>query len=253
MITDNTNKVLQAIDNDPELLNYFLHGSEAPTRAGGNPFAGSLGGITQQEANTVAQELNDNPVVKLFLASSGALDAKDLVNYVGGVTGRKASDNRAVRALFDGKLDLKEILLIIVLLKLFKRKNANTYSNSAIGLLGSLLGYNTNTNNHGIYHGLYGNSYGNGIFGNNYASGLFGNAYNTNSGLGNFLGLTGSNYSNSGLQNLLNFVNGSYNNNQQYATLYNILNQASGSAVNANGVVNASGLFSVLNQMMGGR
>ena len=51
----------------------------------------------------------------------------------------------------------------------------------------------------------------------------------------------------------MNFVNGSYNNNQQYATLYNILNQASGSAVNANGVVNASGLFSVLNQMMGGR
>ena len=33
----------------------------------------------------------------------------------------------------------------IVLLKLFKRKNANTYNNSAIGLLGSLLGFNTNS------------------------------------------------------------------------------------------------------------
>ena len=51
----------------------------------------------------------------------------------------------------------------------------------------------------------------------------------------------------------MNFVNGNYNTNPQYLNLYNILNQAAGSAVNSHGTVSANGLFSVLNQMMGYR
>ncbi|MBQ5805292.1 MAG: hypothetical protein IIW22_05920, partial [Erysipelotrichaceae bacterium] len=79
-----------------------------------------------------------------------------------------------------------------------------------------------------------------------------GSSYNSNSALGNFLGLTGNNsINNSGLHNLMNFVNGSYNNNPQYQALYNILNSAAGSAVNSQGTVNANGLFSVLSQLMG--
>ena len=151
--------------------------------------------------------------------------------------------------------------ILIVLLKLFKRKNSNTWNNSAIGLLGSLLGYNTNyssglfgSGGNNYYNGLFGNSYSNGLFGNNYSSGLFGNTYNTSSGLGNFLGLTGNSYSNnSSLSNLMNFVNGNYNTNPQYNALYNILNSAAPSAVSNNGLVSTSGLFNVLSQMMGYR
>ena len=267
MSSTNTQKVLSAIDKNPELLDQLLNGTpDQLTRGGGraNPLYNILGDdVSNAELATVSQEVAQNPAVQLYLASSGALDAKDLLNYVGGVSGTRAGNDRAVRALFDGRLDLKEILILIVLLKLFKRKNSNTYNNSAIGLLGSLLGYNTNYNS-GLFsllggnnysNGLFGNSYtNNGLFGNSYSSGLFGNTYNTSSGLGNFLGLTGNNsINNSSLQNLMNFVNGNYNNNSQYQFLYNILNQAAGNAVSNNGTVSASGLFSVLNQMMGGR
>ena len=245
----NTQKVLSAIDRDPELLDQLLNGApEQVTRGGGraNPLYNILGDdVSAQDMASVSHEVAQNPVVQLYLASSGALDSRDLLNYVGGVSGTRAGNDRAVRALFNGRLDLKEILILIVLLKLFKRKNANTYNNSAIGLLGSLLGYNTNYNS-GLFSGLLGE--------NNYSNGLFGNSYNTSSGLGNFLGLTGNNsINNSSLQNLMNFVNGNYNHNPQYQALYNILNQAAGSAVSSNGTVSAGGLFSVLNQMMGGR
>lgn len=266
MATNNTTKVLSAIDNNPELLEQLLNGnSEQLTRGGApaNPLINILGDVSNEELATVSHEVAQNPVVQLYLASSGALDSRDLLDYVGGVQGTRAGNNNAVRALFDGRLDLKEIMILIVLLKLFKRKNANTYNNSAIGLLGSLLGYNTNYNS-GLFsgllggnnysNGLFGNSYSNGLFGNSYSSGLFGNTYNTSSGLGNFLGLTGnSNINNSSLQNLMNFVNGNYNNNPQYSALYNILNQAAPTTVNNNGMISANGLFSVLNQMMGYR
>lgn len=264
MATNNTNKVLEAIDNNPELLNQLLNGEGAEMTRGGkvsNPLINVLGNVSNEELNTVSHEVAQNPLVQLFLASSGSLDPKDLVEYCGGVTGKRAGNNPAVRALFDGKLDLKEILILIVLLKLFKRKNSNTWNNSAIGLLGSLLGYNTNyssglfgSGGNNYYNGLFGNSYSNGLFGNNYSSGLFGNTYNTSSGLGNFLGLTGNSYSNnSSLSNLMNFVNGNYNTNPQYHTLYNILNNAAPNAVYGNGMVSANGLFSVLAQMMGYR
>ena len=267
IMTENTNKILDAIDKNPELLEQLLNGSNQEVTRGGaasNPVINILGkDVDNNELAQVSHELSQNPVVQLYLASSGSMDAKDLVDYVGGVTGKRAGNNQAVRALFDGRLDLKEILILIVLLKLFKRKNSNTWNNSAIGLLGSLLGYNTSYNS-GLFgglfggnnysNGLFGNNYSSGLFGNNYSSGLFGNTYNTNSGLGNFLGLTGNNYgNNSSLSNLMNFVNGNYNTNPQYLNLYNILNQAAGSAVNSHGTVSANGLFSVLNQMMGYR
>ena len=263
-MNNNTNKVLEAIDSNPALLDQLLNGSSGEmTRSGAvsNPLINVLGNVDRDELNTVSHEVAQNPVVQLFLASSGSLDSKDLLDYVGGVTGKRAASNQAVRALFDGRLDIKDILLIIVLLKLFKRKNSNTWNNSAIGLLGSLLGYNTSYSS-GLFssllggnnysNGLFGNSsYSNGLFGNSYSSGLFGNSYSTGSGLSNFLGLSNGYGNNSTLSNLMNFVNGNYNNNSSYQSLYNILNGAAPSAVNSSGQISASGLFNVLAQMMG--
>ena len=258
-----TQKVLKSIDENPELLNQLLNSENAPMTRGGervNPLLNVVGNIDANDMRALTQELSANPVVQLYMASQGSLDARDLLQYTGGTTGTRAAGNQAVRALFDGRLDLKEIMLIIVLLKLFKRKNANTYNNSAIGLLGSLLGFNTgygygsggNLFSSLLGGGTYQNGYGNGLFGGSYGNGLFGSSYNSNSALGNFLGLTGNNsISNSGLHNLMNFDNGSYNNNPQYQALYNILNSAAGSAVNSQGTVNANGLFSVLSQLMG--
>ena len=259
-----TEKVLRSIDENPDLLNQLLNSETAPMTRGGqrvNPLLNVVGNIDQNDMQAVTQELSANPVVQLYMASSGSLDAKDLLAYTGGTAGTRAAGNQTVRALFDGRLDLKEIILIIVLLKLFKRKNANTYNNSAIGLLGSLLGFNTgygyNSSSNNLFTSLLGgntyqNTYSNGLFTNGYGNGLFNSSYNSNSALGNFLGLTGnSSINNNGLHNLMNFVNGSYNNNSQYQALYNIFNNAAGNAVNSQGTVSADGLVSVLSQLMG--
>ena len=247
-----TEKVFDSIDQNPELLNKLLNAQNEPmTRGtpGNNPIYTITGpNIDPESANQVSQDLANNPAVQLYMASSGSLDAKDLLDYVGGVRGTRANNNAAVRALFDGRLDIKDIVLIIILLKLFKRKNSNTYNNSAIGLLGTLLGFNSGNSGSLLQTLLGGGTSTGGLFGNSYSSGnLFNSSYNSNSGLGNFLGL---NTNNSGLHNLINFVNGSYNNNSQYSQLFNILSQAAGLAVNNSGTVSANGLFSVLNQLL---
>ncbi|MBQ1346637.1 MAG: hypothetical protein IIY65_01430 [Erysipelotrichaceae bacterium] len=266
-MNQNTDKILNAIDNDPALLEQLLNMDEAPlTRSGqrANPLLSVVGNnVTNDDVETINRELSDNPIIQLYSAASGSLDAKDLLSYVGGTRATRANSDPAVRALFDGRLDLKDIMLIIVLLKLFKRKNSHTYNNSAIGLLGTLLGFNNSNsyNNAGsLFSTLLGGnnhyqqSYN--LFGGN--SGLFGSNnygynsyYGNNNGLGSFLGLTGnSGFSNNGLQNLLSFINGNYNNNPQYSLLYNILSQAAGNIVSGSGNVSAGGLFSVLNQLL---
>lgn len=264
-----TSKLLEALDSRPELLEKILNSeNEVAITRGGSGENATLryifgNNVSSQELNNISKDLGDNPVVQLYLAANGALDAKDLSEYVGGFTGTKralGSSNQAVRSLFNGRLDLSEIVILIVLLKLFKRKQANTYNNSAIGLLGSLFGFNQYQNtNSGLFSGILGNSnyhYGNNMFGNAYTNGYYGNNYNN--GLSGFLGLGNTNYQynsqgNNTLQNLLNFVNGNYNNNQQYYQLYNLLNNAAPSIVNSNGVISSNGLFTLLSQLMGYR
>lgn len=267
IMNQNTDKILNAIDNDPALLEQLLNMEEAPlTRSGQrvNPLLNIVGNnVSENDVAVINQELSDNPIIQLYSAAAGSLDARDLLDYVGGTRATRANNNQAVRALFDGKLSIKEIMLIIVLLKLFKRKNSHTYNNSAIGLLGTLLGFNNySSNNNSLFSTLLGgNNYshqsynlfgsnGSGLFSNGYNNG-YNSYYNNNSGLGSFLGLTGnSGISNNGLQNLLGFVNGNYNSNPQYNLLYNILAQAAASAVSSSGNVSANGLFSVLNQLL---
>ena len=262
-----TSKLLEALDSKPELLEKILSSeNEMVTTRGASKENSTLryifgNNVSSNELNQISKELGENPVVQLYLASNGALDAKDLSDYVGGFTGKKrglGSSNQAVRSLFNGRLDISEIIILIVLLKLFKRKQSNTYNNSAIGLLGSLFGFNQyQSTPTGLFSGLLGNSsynYGNNMFGNTYSNGLFQNTYNN--GLSGFLGLGNTNYmynnqSNNTLQNLLNFVNGNYNNNQQYYQLYNLLGHAAPQIVNNNGIVSSNGLFSLLSQLMG--
>ena len=151
---NNIEKVYAAISSDPALLDRLFEetkpAEDAPVTRSmpwGNQAESNtelkeiLGGdVTEDDINKVLDELKDNQVVQLYRQSEGAIDAKELLDYVGDLSGTKAgSDNKALRALFDGKLQLKEIIMIILLLKLFKKKQQTTgYTNN--NLLNTLLG-----------------------------------------------------------------------------------------------------------------
>ena len=82
-----TEKVLQSIDDNPDLLNQLLNAESAPmTRSGtrSNPLANVLGNLDNDSMAAVTQELSANPLIQLFMASSGSLDAQDLLSYTGG-------------------------------------------------------------------------------------------------------------------------------------------------------------------------
>lgn len=138
------NELYKAIRKDPSLLSAINNAENkeaAPTRAmpglSDSAVADALKEIlgqdaSDQEVNEVMKELENNNLFKLYKASDGTIDAGELLEYAGGLEGSEVSkDNTALRALFDGKLDLKEILLIILLLKLFKKKNQTQTATTA--------------------------------------------------------------------------------------------------------------------------
>ncbi len=285
MSENNTNQFFDLFDEHPELLQQLIEVAdapqdEAPTRGmsssqvdGVNQFVRQIVGnqLSDAQVNALQQQLQDNKVVQLFEGADGALDAKELLEYVGGLTGTKSANSNqpAVRAFLDGRLDLKEILIIIMLLKLFKRKQqqqTSYYGNS--GLFGSLFGNQQQSYSGGLFSNLFGgntytNSYNNpyGVFsnlfgGNTYSqpnslfSSLLGNQQQSY-GLGSLFG-GNTNANNNNLINVLNgFVNGNYNNNQQAYSLYNLLNNASQSSFNPSGTLNVNSLFSLLGKMLG--
>ena len=84
-----TQKVLKSIDENPELLNQLLNSENAPMTRGGervNPLLNVVGNIDANDMRALTQELSANPVVQLYMASQGSLDARDLLQYTGGLT-----------------------------------------------------------------------------------------------------------------------------------------------------------------------
>ncbi len=256
---NNFEKVSAAISSDPQLLERLYKApSEAPTRS--MPWGGAaeentelkqiLGeNVSEQEINDVLNELNDNQLVQLYRQSEGAIDAKELMEFAGDLSASKAADQPAVRALFDGKLQLKEIILIILLLKLFKKKQQTSYNSySSGGLLNSLLGTQQPSVTNNLFSSLFGNSLGSTNYG-------YYQTPSQNSSLLNLFGLGNSsnyNYNNSyGLLN--NFLGGSNFTQPQSQSLFNILSGQSGNAVYSNGQVGVNSLFSILNTLLGGR
>ena len=253
------NEVYAAIKKDPSLLSSLseTENTEAvPTRAmpglSDSAVTDALREIlgqnaSDQEVNEVKQELENNNLFKLYKASDGTIDAGELLQYAGELDGSEVSkDNTALRALFDGKLDLKEILLIILLLKLFKKKKQQ--QQTATNPLQSLFGTQQQTATNPL-QSLFGtaqpqpssNVYT--IYGNNGNSG-------SNSLLSLF-GLTGSqpNYNNAS-NNLFNFVNGNNVSQAPLQSLYSLLDQAPANTVSSSGQINVGTLFSILNTLL---
>ncbi len=295
------NEVYAAIKKDPSLLSAIGKAENTevvPTRAMpgmSEPAAADalreiLGSdVSEEELNEVAQELDANNIYRLYKESDGTIDPAELIEYAGGLDGTGISkDNPSLKALFDGKLQLKEILLIILLLKLFKKKKQE--QPAATSPLQSLFGgqqqqQQTPANPlQSLFGGqqqqqtpssplqfLFGTPqqqqtpvYGNNLFGsllsgsqqqpssNTYT--IFGNS--GSSGSNSLLSLFGldspqPNYNNAS-NNLFNFISG--NNVSQspslLQTLYGLLNQAPSNSVHSNGQINVGTVFSILNALM---
>ncbi|MBQ7993196.1 MAG: hypothetical protein IJM63_05415 [Solobacterium sp.] len=268
---NNIEKVYAAISSDPALLDRLFEetkpAEDAPVtrsmpwgnQAESNTELKEILGtdVTEDDINKVLDELKDNQVVQLYRQSEGAIDAKELLDYVGDLSGTKAgSDNKALRALFDGKLQLKEIIMIILLLKLFKKKQQTTgYTNN--NLLNTLLGGSTQqSTTNSLFNSLFGSNYGTG-YGTNYGLGSnygYTTIYpSSGSSLLNLFGLgtSNSNYNNS-YSSLNNFLTGN-SSQSQMQQLYNLLNGQSQTSVYNNGQVSVNSLFSILNSLLGGR
>ena len=275
------NEVYAAIKKNPSLLSSLseTENTEAvPTRAmpglSDSAVTDALREIlgqnaSDQEVNEVKQELEDNNLFKLYKASDGTIDAGELLEYAGELDGSGVSkDNTALRALFDGKLDLKEILLIILLLKLFKKKKQQqqTATNPLQSLFGTTQPQQQTPVNPLQY--LFGTPqqqqtpvYGNNLFGSLFGTSqqpsnnvytIYGN--NGNSGSNSLLslfGLTGSqpNYNNAS-NNLFNFVNGNNVSQSPLQSLYSLLDQAPANTVSSSGQINVGTLFSILNTLL---
>ena len=260
---NNFEKVSAAIGSDPELLNRIFEAvapAEAPTRS--MPWMNEpkentelkkiLGqDVSEQDINDVLNELNDNQIVQLYRQSEGAIDPKELMEFAGDLSASKAKDNPGVRALFDGKLQLKEIILIILLLKLFKKKQQaqTSYGGySSNNLLNSLLGTNQQSTTNSLFNSLFGNGLGT----TNY--GYFTTPSTNSNSLLNLFGLGNtSNYNYNNSYGLLNSFLGGNNLNSSQQSLYNILNQGSSNAVYGSGQVGVNSLFSILSTLLGGR
>ena len=293
------NEVYAAIKKNPSLLSSLseTENTEAvPTRAmpglSDSAVTDALREIlgqnaSDQEVNEVKQELEDNNLFKLYKASDGTIDAGELLEYAGELDGSGVSkDNTALRALFDGKLDLKEILLIILLLKLFKKKKQQqqTATNPLQSLFGTTQPQQQTATN--PLQSLFGTTqpqqqtpanplqylfgtpqqqqtpvYGNNLFGSLFGTSqqpsnnvytIYGN--NGNSGSNSLLslfGLTGSqpNYNNAS-NNLFNFVNGNNVSQSPLQSLYSLLDQAPANTVSSSGQINVGTLFSILNTLL---
>jgi len=273
-MSDNTEKVFSALSENPALMEQLLKAKkEAPTRAmpGQDPTSLFLRSILGEDndVSTTANALEDNGLMQLYLGADGDIDAKELMDYVGGFSGTKANNNPSVKALLDGKLDFKEILMLLALMKLIKGGKKPAQS-SGLGLLGSLLGGNSQQSQSNSALNLFSsmlNAQASQPVQQTQTSSLFGNLFGTQpqqvqqtqqnatpvySLNGNTVG-TQSNNGMDVLQSLLSGNTGVTQNNSQAQQLYSLLNGSSANSFNSNGSVNVNTLFSLANQLLGGK
>lgn len=255
MENTNTFDVLDALT--PEVMNQLLKAKqEGATRAAGeDPFTDVLKGILGKDADVAAasDKLNTNGLMQLFLGADGDIDAKELMDYVGsfkGGAGSNPNNNNAVRALLDGKLDFKEILMLLALLKLMK-SGKKPQAQTSGGLLNSLLSSPQQTSSSSALN-LFQSMLSSQTAQPQYSSSLFGNLFGTqtaqpaNQQVFSF----GNSSSGAGMNILNSLLTGNTGNNSQANQLYSLLTGNSANAFNSNGSVNVGTLFNIANALL---
>lgn len=256
-MSDNTEKLFNALAADPKLMDQLLQAkNEGPTRAmpGADPVSEVLKGILGDDADLseAADALDANGMMQLFLGANGDIDAKELVDYVGSLSpGEKASSSESVRALLDGKLDFKEILMLIAILKLLKGKKKPAQNT---GLLGGLLGANQQPQTSSALD-LFSSMLGAQTAApQTYQNSLFGNLFGTQpvQSQPQVFSFGGSSNTSTGMNVLNSLLTGNTGNNAQAQSVYSLLN-GTNNAFNSSGTINVGTLFSLANALLGMR
>ena len=153
MENNNYETLFDKLQENPELMSSLLAAKqEGPVRAGGEDATSQIlkqllgNGASAEDVSKAAEALDANALMQLYLGAGGDIDAKELLEYTGGFKGTNPNNSESVRALMNGKLEFKELLILIALFKLMtggKKPAANTNTG---GLLGSMLGGNTQQN-----------------------------------------------------------------------------------------------------------
>ncbi|MBR2801142.1 MAG: hypothetical protein IKE21_00950 [Erysipelotrichaceae bacterium] len=265
------NTVLKGFSADPTKLNALL-GEGDKTQV----IRGLLGSteLSDAEVEEVSKDVLDNNVIKLFTGAEGSIDAADLMNTVGDLSDNTVTRAKGIAALFDGKLDINDALLLVSLLsgKGLGKVNAST----ALSLLAKLVGGSSSSNSSAslltnvIGSMLGGSSSSNTSTAANAATGLLGTllggnskpASTSSSGTGLLGALLGGNQKPKEptqeeqmaamLQQLL-AGNTSSNNNAGTAAANQLVQSLLGSgatATNSNGSVNLNTLFNLAGNLL---
>ncbi|MBQ1532771.1 MAG: hypothetical protein K6F23_13450 [Solobacterium sp.] len=256
MENNNYDTLFDKLQENPELMSSLLAAKqEGPVRAGGEDPTSQIlkqllgTGATAEDVSKAAETIDANALMQLYLGAGGDIDAKELLDYTGGFKGTNPNNSDSVRALMNGKLEFKELLILIALFKLMtggKKPAANSYSNTG-GLLGSMLGGNTQQNS---ALNLF-NSMLTGQTAQPASSGLFGNLFTSaapQQASPNVFSFGSSNNSaaNSVLQSLLTGTS----TNATGQLLSSLLGANSHNAYNSNGTINVGTLFNVANALL---
>ncbi len=255
MENNNYETLFDKLQENPELMSSLLAAKqEGPVRAGGEDATSQIlkqllgTGATAEDVSEAAETLDANALMQLYLGAGGDIDAKELLEYTGGFKGTNPNNSESVRALMNGKLEFKELLILIALFKLMTGGKKPAANSNTGGLLGSLLGGNQTTQQNSAL-----NLFNSMITQQTQpaSSGLFGNLFTsaapqqTSPNVFSF-GSSNNSAANSVLQSLLTGTS----TNATGQLLSSLLGANSHNAYNSNGTINVGTLFNVANALL---
>ena len=150
-------ELLQLLEDHPENLKLFR--TKAPDEAVRSLVSQE---ITDEDAKKLADGVMKDPVIQLYVASDGSIDGRELMDYVRNsrTATRSGAENAGVRSLLNGKLDIKTLLMIVALMKMFSGSNQQSTQGGSLisSLLGTTLGMSQsgNTGSLGLLGSLFG-------------------------------------------------------------------------------------------------
>jgi hypothetical protein len=250
MENNNYETLFDKLQENPELMSSLLAAKqEGPVRAGGEDATSQIlkqllgNGASAEDVSKAAEALDANALMQLYLGAGGDIDAKELLEYTGGFKGTNPNNSDSVRALMNGKLEFKELLILIALFKLMTGGKKPAASTNTGGLLGGNTQQNSALN---LFNSMLTEQTAQPA-----SSGLFGNLFSsaapqqTSPNVFSF-GSSNNSGANSVLQSLLTGTS----TNATGQLLSSLLGANSHNAYNSNGTINVGTLFNVANALL---